>query len=74
MINILDDKMNETEIQYHLAAVQGSLPLVQSYLAPPNNVVTDCVDEVRIFLLIYFISKSQSESVFTIIGLILVVF
>lgn len=38
--------MNENEIQYHLAAVQGSLPLVQSYISGNNKINVDCVDEV----------------------------
>ena len=38
--------MIENEIQFHLAAVQGSLPLLQSFLQGPNKVSVDCTDEV----------------------------
>ena len=40
--------MNENEIQYHLAAVQGSLPLVQNFITGSNAVSVDCTDEVSI--------------------------
>lgn len=46
--------MDENEIEYHLAAVQGSLPLIQSYLSGNNKVVNvDCVDEVSCFCLVF---------------------
>ena len=38
--------MIENEIQFHLAAVQGSLPLLQTFLQGPNKVSVDCTDEV----------------------------
>ena len=41
--------MNENEVQYHLAAVQGSLSLIQNYLAAPSKVNVDCLDEVSNF-------------------------
>jgi len=40
--------MIENEIQFHLAAVQGSLPLIQTYLQGANKVPVDCTDEVYI--------------------------
>ena len=43
--------MNENEIQYHLAAVQGSLPFIQSSLV--NNIPVDCVDEVNSYFLMF---------------------
>ena len=48
--------MIENEIQFHLAAVQGSLPLLQSFLQGPNKVSVDCIDEV------IFILKENSKS------------
>ena len=38
--------MIENEIQFHLAAVQGSLPLIQTFIQGPNKVPIDCADEV----------------------------
>ena len=39
-------RMNEQEVQFHLAAVQGSLPLIQNYVAGGSKIHIDCKDEV----------------------------
>ena len=39
-------RMNEHEVQYHLAAVQGSLPLIQNFLASGSKINIECKDEV----------------------------
>ena len=39
--------MNEQEVQFHLAAVQGSLPLIQNYVSGGAKIQIECKDEVQ---------------------------
>ena len=51
--------MNENEIQFHLATVQGSLPAVQNYLQGANKVPVNCADEVIFFIFVCFYTIFQ---------------